>query len=38
LQFPFTKFGLFMPQKGVPYFLFDIDLGGKKPNGEVKKL
>ena len=30
LQFPFKKFGLFMPQKGVPYFLFDIDLGGKK--------
>ena len=39
LQFPFNKFGLFMPQKGVPYFfLFDIDLGGKKPNGEVKKM
>ena len=29
LQFPFKKIGLFMPQKGVPYFLFDIDLGGK---------
>jgi hypothetical protein len=27
-----------MPQKGVPYFLFDIDLGGKKSNGEVKKI